>query len=238
MIGKATPGGSGFGGGVGRQARPGRHERRRPAATGGRPATDRRRDEVERRNQSRGVAAADAAVEQLDSRTRRPAIRRRKARRRRAPSASGPAPAPPGCRRRRSARPRRRRCRTEIFVAPPAPTDVPSTTNVSERVAAPPSLSTVSSISEPPLEMNVPAPAAPGVCRRAASDHEHVAGDGVALQIDHARVGERRHADQVALQRPAERHCVVGVAEREILPRAVQRRGACHCGERSAFRCW
>ena len=40
------------------------------------------------------------------------------------------------------------------------------------------------------------------------------------------------HADQMALQRPAERHCVVGVAEREILPRAVQRGGACHCGER------
>jgi hypothetical protein len=51
------------------------------------------------------------------------------------------------------------------------------------------------------------------------------------LQIDGARVGERLYADQVALQRPAERHCVVGVAEREILPRAVQRRGACHCGE-------
>ena len=40
------------------------------------------------------------------------------------------------------------------------------------------------------------------------------------------------HADQVALQRPAERHGVVGVPEREILPRAVQRGGACHCGER------
>ena len=69
----------------------------------------------------------------------------------------------------------------------------------------------------------------PGLAR--AGDHEHVASDGVALQIDRARVGERRHADQVALQRPAERHCVVGVAEREILPRAVQRGGACHCGE-------
>ena len=41
-----------------------------------------------------------------------------------------------------------------------------------------------------------------------------------------------RHADQVALQRPAERHGVVGVPEREILPRAVERGGACHCGER------
>ena len=36
----------------------------------------------------------------------------------------------------------------------------------------------------------------------------------------------------MALHRPAERHCVVGVPEREILPRAVQRGGACHCGER------
>ena len=43
-----------------------------------------------------------------------------------------------------------------MFVGPPAPTDVPSTTNVSERVAAPPSLSTVSSLSVPPLEMKVP----------------------------------------------------------------------------------
>ena len=41
------------------------------------------------------------------------------------------------------------------------PTDVPSTTNVSERVAAPPSLSTVSSFSVPPLEMKVPGPATP-----------------------------------------------------------------------------
>ena len=40
------------------------------------------------------------------------------------------------------------------------------------------------------------------------------------------------HADQMALQRAAERHCVVGVPEREILPRAVERGGACHCGER------
>ena len=107
---------------------------------------------------------------------------------------------------------------------------VPSTTNVSESVAAPPSLSTVSSFSEPPLEMNVPGPATPAV--RRAGDDEHVAGGRVALQIDHARIGERRHADHVALQRPAERHRIVGVAEREILPRAVQRRGACHCGER------
>ena len=53
------------------------------------------------------------------------------------------------------------------------------------------------------------------------------------MQIDHARVGETRHADHVALQRPAERHGVVGVPEREILARAVQRRGACHCGEPS-----
>ena len=56
-------------------------------------------------------------------------------------------------------------------------------------------------------------------------------GDWVALQIDDARVGEGRYADQVALQRPAERHRVVGVAEWEILPRAVQSGGACHCGE-------
>ena len=40
--------------------------------------------------------------------------------------------------------------RIAMFVAPPGPTDVPSTTNVSERVAAPPSLSTVSSFSVPP----------------------------------------------------------------------------------------
>ena len=38
---------------------------------------------------------------------------------------------------------------------------MPSTTNVSERVAAPPSLSTVSSFSVPPLEMKVPGPATP-----------------------------------------------------------------------------
>ena len=112
------------------------------------------------------------------------------------------------------------------------PTDVPSTTNVSERVAAPPWLSTVSSLSVPPLEMKVPGPGDPGLPR--AGDHEHVASDRVALQIDDARVGERRRADadQVALQRPTERHGVVGVSEREILPRAVERGGACHCGER------
>ena len=46
--------------------------------------------------------------------------------------------------------------RMTVFVAPPGPTDVPSTTNVSERVAVPPSLSTVSSFSVPPLEMKVP----------------------------------------------------------------------------------
>ena len=51
--------------------------------------------------------------------------------------------------------------RIAMFVAPPGPTDVPSTTNVSERVAAPPSLSTVSSFSVPPLEMKVPGPATP-----------------------------------------------------------------------------
>src|SRR5262249_14751451 len=28
-----------------------------------------------------------------------------------------------------------------------------------------------------------------------------------------------------------ERHCVVGIVEREILPHGIQRRGACHCGE-------
>ena len=42
----------------------------------------------------------------------------------------------------------------------------------------------------PPLEMKVPVPATPACAR--AGDHEHVASDGVALQIDHARVGERR----------------------------------------------
>ena len=101
---------------------------------------------------------------------------------------------------------------------------------MSECVAAPPSLSTVSSFSVPPLEMKVPVPASPSLAR--AGDHEHVASDGVALQIDGARVGERLHADQVALQRAAERHRVVGVPEREILrPDAVERGGACHCGE-------
>ena len=55
--------------------------------------------------------------------------------------------------------------------------------------------------------------------RRKFRLYDHLtAGDWVALQIDDARVGEGRYADQVALQRPAERHRVVGVAEREILP--------------------
>src|SRR5262249_6811172 len=58
------------------------------------------------------------------------------------------------------------------------------------------------------------------------ADHEHVASDGGALQIDRARIDERRHADQLTLHRPVERHCVVEVAEREILPRRVQLRGA------------
>jgi hypothetical protein len=53
--------------------------------------------------------------------------------------------------------------RTNICVARLGPTDVPSTTSVSEIVAAPPSLRTVSSSSEPPLEMNVPPPPVPGV---------------------------------------------------------------------------
>ena len=52
------------------------------------------------------------------------------------------------------------------MVVAPLPTDVPSTTNVSERVAAPPSLSTVSSLSVPPLEMKVPVPGTPAGARR------------------------------------------------------------------------
>ena len=56
-------------------------------------------------------------------------------------------------------------------------------------------------------------------------------GGGIVLQIDDARVDERLHADQVALQRPAEGHCVAGLPQREILPRAVQRRSACHLEE-------
>ena len=43
--------------------------------------------------------------------------------------------------------------RIAIFVAPRPPTNAPSTTNVSERVATSPWLSTVSSFSVPPLEM-------------------------------------------------------------------------------------
>ena len=42
---------------------------------------------------------------------------------------------------------------------------MPSTTNVSERVAAPPSLSTVSSLSVPPLEMKVPSARGTPACR-------------------------------------------------------------------------
>jgi hypothetical protein len=45
-----------------------------------------------------------------------------------------------------------------------------------------------------------------------AGDDEHVAGRGVLLQIDRARVGERVHADQLALQRAVERHVVIGIA--------------------------
>ena len=53
--------------------------------------------------------------------------------------------------------------RMKVFVAPPAPTAVPSTTKVSDSVAAPPWLSTVSSFSIPPLEIYVPPPPIPGV---------------------------------------------------------------------------
>src|SRR5262245_47528216 len=104
--------------------------------------------------------------------------------------------------------------RTIMFVGPPR-TCVVSTTNVSERVATSPWLSTVSSFSVPPSEMKVPGPgpAMRGVDRQAslacAGDHEHVASDRVALQIDRARVGERRHPDQVTLHRPVESHRVV-----------------------------
>ena len=48
----------------------------------------------------------------------------------------------------------------------------------SERVAAPPSLSTVSSLSVPPLEMKVPPPVAPGRMR-APVITQHVASNGV-----------------------------------------------------------
>jgi hypothetical protein len=65
-----------------------------------------------------------------------------------------------------------------------------------------------------------------------AGDHEHVARDGVALQVDRARVSERLHADQVALQGAVECHRVVRVPEREILPGVIQRNGACHGGQR------
>ena len=63
-------------------------------------------------------------------------------------------------------------------------------------------------------------------------NNQHVTGYRIGLQIDDARIGERRCADQLALQRPAERHGVVGVAEWQILPGAVERGGARHCGER------
>src|SRR4029453_5236898 len=53
--------------------------------------------------------------------------------------------------------------RIAMLVGPPGPTDVPSTTKVSERVAAPPSLRTVSSLSTPPLEMKVPGPGRPAM---------------------------------------------------------------------------
>src|SRR5262245_50144624 len=48
-----------------------------------------------------------------------------------------------------------------MLVGPPEPTVVASTTNVSDRVAEPPWLSTVSSFSVPPLDMKVPGPATP-----------------------------------------------------------------------------
>ena len=135
----------------------------------------------------------------------------------RMPSPTVSAPAPPAL-------------RITMFVAPPAPTNVPSTTNVSERVAAPPSLSTVSSFSVPPLEMKVPGPATPA-CRAPVITSTSPATGLLCRSMMPELVNVDAYADQVALQRPAERHCVVGVAEREILPRAVQRGGACHCGE-------
>ena len=60
--------------------------------------------------------------------------------------------------------------RITMFVAPLAPTDMPSTTNVSECVAAPPSLSTVSSFSVPPFGDEGAGPGSPGLAR--AGDHE------------------------------------------------------------------
>ena len=188
----------------------------------------RRRGKVERKYQFPFGWIGNAAVEKLYSygpatagapSAKTPAAERAgsSASTTRMPSPTVSAPPPPAL-------------RIAMFVAPPAPTDVPSTTNVSERVAAPPSLSTVSSFSVPPLEMKVPGPATPAWRAPVITSTSPAAGL-LCRSIVPELVNVDGHADQVALQRPAERHCVVGVPEREILPRAVQRRGACHCGE-------
>ena len=235
MIGKATPGGSGFGGGVGRQGRHRRQRRWRPGGTtspGSSGARSRAQEPI------RGVAAADAAVEQViveRARTQFGDGKREGAgrRARRVKHLHHQDAVADGLRARAAGVQNGNLCR-----ASGADGRAVDDQCIGERCGA--------ALVEHGVEHQRAAigderaaaagsrrgPAAP------ASDHHYVARHGVALQIDHARIGERRHADHLALQRPAERHCVVGVPEREILPRAVQRRGACHCGERSAFRCW
>ena len=97
---------------------------------------------------------------------------------------------------------------TNSRVAPPGPTDVPSTTRTSEREAVPPSFNTVSIKSRPSFDMNVPSPFAPGVWP--PGNQQDVAGNGVGLQIDGAGVGERCCTENWALHRPAERHGIEG----------------------------
>ena len=101
----------------------------------------------------------------------------------------------------------------------------------------PPALRTVLSFSVPPLADEDPSPVGAG--RMTSRNNQHVTGHRVGLQIDGARIGERRRAENLALHRPAERHALLKVSpERQILSGAVQRGSAGTARAKPAFRCW
>ena len=132
------------------------------------------------------------------------------------PSPTVSAPAPPAL-------------RITVFVAPPGPTTCRLRPGIGARCGA--------ALIEHRVELQRAAgnegAGASNPGRARAGDHEYVASDGVALQIDDARVGERvsRRSNGPATGRPAPLRCWCSRAG--DLPRGVERGGACHRGSLS-----
>ena len=85
---------------------------------------------------------------------------------------------------------------TDSRVAPPGPTDVPSTTRTSERESAPPSFSTVSSrrrsaVGDEGTSAGRSRSMPPG-------NQQNVTRNGIGLQVDDAGIGEGGRAERSA----------------------------------------